>query len=114
MNEAALKQRIDGRKWAAEVVDALPAEESGEFRQGFMQRMKRCFAVREIDPRAMSDAEAREFGRQPVSFKKYFGKSYDACPLGFLERIEEMNRPLAGYLRSRRINEEREAEDPEQ
>ena len=100
-----VRDRIAGRKWAEEVAaeNMTPA-----FRAGFMNSIKRCFTVREIDPQAMSDEEAREFGRDILGFGQHANETYDDCPLEYLEWLVDQNATLARYLRSRRIQEERE------
>lgn len=106
-----LAQRIAGRKWAEEVLADLPIDKTEEYQYGFMDRMKRCFAVKELDPQAMTDEEAREFGRQTLGFGAHAGKTYDDCPLAYLEWLTDTKNALDRYLRSRRIYEERRDAD---
>ncbi len=103
-------QRIAGRELFEEVYDQLPADESDPLRQGFMDRAKRCFTVQQIDPQAMSDEAARDFGRRYMGFGAHADKTYDDCPLEYLIWLAESSRGLMKYLRSRRIREEREGD----
>ena len=105
---AEVADRIAGRKWAEEV---LAEDMTDAFRAGFLGRIQKCFAVREIDPKAMSDKEARKFGRRIIGFRPHRGKTYDECPLDYLDWLAGKNLDLVAYLRSRRIREEREADD---
>ncbi len=106
--DAEVAQRIAGREWFEEVFAALPPSESDPYRQGFMDRAKRCFTVQQIDPGAMSDEAARDFGRRLIGFGAHADKTYDDCPLEYLIWLAESNRGLMKYLRSRRIREERD------
>jgi len=108
LDPATLKKRIEGRKWAEEVLGDLPADEQDPFRRGFMDRIKRCFNVAELDSRAMSNRESCDFGRQVITFGQHIGKIYDEVPLDYLDWLAEQNAKLVRYVRSRRIRDERE------
>ena len=109
--EADLTQRIAGREWAEEVLAALPDDEISRYRRGFMDCVKRYFTVQEIDPRAMTDKESRTFGQMQMGFGSHSALTYDECPMDYLEWLEEANRNLSRYLRSRRIRAERIHDD---
>lgn len=111
LDPATLQERIDGRKWAEEVLGDLPTDKQDPFRQGFMDRMQRCFQVTEFDPGAMTDAQSQAFGRRVLNVGCHRDKTYDECPLDYIEWLAEQNAELTRYLRSRRIREEREHDD---
>lgn len=106
------QDRIDGRRWAEELLAdvhlARPA-----FQQGFMRRMLAEFKANEIDRRAMTDEQAREFGAVLIQFGKHSGLRYDDAPLDYLEWLADQNSVLARYVRSRRIREEQQETEGE-
>lgn len=104
--EQADLDRIEGRKWAEEFLDCLKAE-SADYQLGVWRRLKRELPTQELDPKAMTDEQAREFGRQSVSFGRHFGRRYDDVPLDYWEWLADENAKVQRYLRSRRIMAER-------
>lgn len=98
---------IAGRKWAEEVLENLTAE-SEDFRFAFLRHMKSVFTTKEIDPGAMTDEQSRRFGRNVLNFGVHRDKTYDECPLDYLEWLCDQNAELRRYIKSRRIQEERD------
>ena len=109
MNQAD-QDRIDSRELAEDHVADL-ARMSEEFRHGWWRRIKRELPVQEIDPKAMTDEEAKEFGCRFIEFGQHAGKQYDAVPLDYLEWLVDTKVTLQRYLRNRRIAAERRADD---
>lgn len=106
------QERIDGRKWAEEVLEEV-YKHSDAFQLGFLRYMKNQFGgkeVRVVGPRPFSDAKAREFGHHVIPFGKHAGSRYDEVPLDYLEWLVDQNTELARYLMSRRIKDEKEME----
>lgn len=104
------RDRIAGREWAEAVLEDL-AQTSDEYKAGFMRRMLKEFQPDEIDRSAMTDEQARAFGRQVVNFGVHRDKCYDDVPLEYLEWLVDENTALARYIRSRRIKAEQDEEE---
>lgn len=104
------QERIAGRQWADSVIDDLAAEHP-EYRVGFWRRVKAELKPTDIDPRAMTDEEAREYGKCLVGFGKYHDKRIDDVPLDYWEWLADANAKVQRYLRSRRIAAERAGDD---
>ena len=94
--------RIAGRQWADEVLILLE-DSTDAFRIGFWRRIKKELSPKDIDSKAMTDEEAREFGTTIVDFGQYQGRRMDDMPLDYLEWLTAANAKMQRYLRSRRI-----------
>ena len=102
--------RIGGREWAEDVLAEL-TDASDAFLLGFWRRLKRELPTQEIDPSAMTDEEAGEFGKSVVNFgKKYLGWRVHDVPLEHWEWLADANGNIQRYLRNRRIVAERESD----
>lgn len=103
--ESTVLGNIDGRKWAEAVIQDLD-NNSTEFQAAFWRALGKHLAPTDLDPKAMTDEEAKEFGQQTISFGKHNGETYDNIPIDYLEWLADRNLPLTRYLRSRRIRDE--------
>jgi hypothetical protein len=109
--EQTNQYRIDGRIWAEEALEGLEGE-SPEFAEGFWRAIRRRSPKPSpIASGAMSDEQAREFGKKHIRFGQHSGDRYDAVPLDYLEWLSDANAELARYLGSRRIQAEQATED---
>ena len=107
--DKADKDRVEGRKWAEDVLAAM-GDTTPAYRLGFWRRMKRELHPQEIDSKAMTDREARTFGRSIVEFGKHRGLRVDDVPLEYWEWLADENSKVQRYLRSKRITRERLSE----
>ena len=103
------QDRIDGRKLAEScLADLTPMSEA--FRFGFWRRIKQELPTQDLDPKAMADEEAREFGKQIVGFGKFASHRRDDVPLDYWEWLADENTKVQRYLRNCRIAAERAEE----
>lgn len=113
--KTTLEERIDGRQWAEEVLQDMYGS-SEAFRLGFLRQIKRLIrdtiSIDEIDKSAMSDDEARQYGRSVMEFGLHKGSRVDDVPLEYLTWLVSANAKMARYLRSRRIAAELDAGEP--
>ena len=98
--------RIEGREWAQDVLNALGGL-SKEYRLGFWRHIKRKLRPHPADIlRIMQNQEAREFGQTTVQLGKHKGRRVDDVPLDYWEWLAEENEKVQCYLASRRVQAE--------
>lgn len=110
MTDDQMFKRIEGRKWAEEALAAATAE-GEDYRKAFVERIGRELAVKQIDEAAMSEDEAMAFGHRKLEFGKYAGQRWDDVPLDYIAWLVDQNRTVLRYLRSRRVQAERDHAD---
>jgi len=104
--DTADQDRIDGRKWADEVLTDLAAK-SGDYQMGFWREIRRRQPTPDpLKAGLMTDDQSREFGRRTMYFGMHLGKRYDEAPLDYLEWLADQNVELARYVGSRRVQAE--------
>jgi hypothetical protein len=105
------RERIEGHRWAEEVLSDVGEHGSVVFTEGFWREvakhMPERFKIVVRTARPMTDEESRRFGGDRLKFGKYFNERYDEVPLDYLEWLVERNEELRRYLTSRRIKEEK-------
>jgi hypothetical protein len=108
--EENLKARL-----AAEQIAELAVEEAKQYGRRFWEELVRIVNAHVPSPpaqrkktRAMTDGEARLFGKQPMPFGQHVGTRIDDVPLDYLRWYadETFQEDLRRYLESNRVKRE--------
>jgi len=118
MNSQRAKDRIEGRKFAEELLTFIPADSSEEFMEAFAKRLL-CFVEtivlsNETTLMVMNDKAAERFENcHRIMYGKHKGKKYIEVPIEYLTWIADSNSQLQAYLRSKRGTKRIENEVPQ-
>lgn len=105
------KTRIEGHRWAEEVVANVSEHDDADFRLGFWREI-----AKQLPPahrpraqttlRPMSDQESRAFGNRRITYGEFAGQRYDDVPMERLDWYVVQSEELRRYVASRRVREE--------
>lgn len=101
------QERIEGRKFAEEMIDLLPTDRSpfvlaAALRLRIFTDEVLGLAKPETGLLTMNDQQAEAFEREKITFGAHIGKAYRYVPLDYLAWLSDSNLRLAAYLRSDR------------
>lgn len=105
-NEQAIKDRIQAREEAAEILGVWTPDRSQAYLRAFALAMRE-FADRVLGPaqselRVMDDAEAAAFERELIGYGRHKGVALGEVPISYLTWVADSTRTLFAYLRSDR------------
>ncbi len=103
INEQSVKQKLNGRSIAKDLIEALLADYSDEDIKIGIAREFRAFAD-SIDPRpspeTMTDAEAKEFEASKLGFGAYRGSTFGELSQSYLSFLIAGSEQIVRYSRS--------------
>lgn len=122
MIDERIKQRIAGRKHAAECAGLFDLHSLGDDgSESFFDHLRSVFpkwlakpVPAPPEPQPMSDLQAKAFGASLMTFGKHAGTRIDQVPLEYLlwlaDAPDEWKADLRRYLKSRRVQIEQDTD----